>query len=264
MPNIPIALQLYSVRDDAKADLAAVLQRVKKMGYDGVEFAGLYGHEPAAVKKMCADSGLKPFSAHVPIDQLQHETWKQTAESYRAIGCDHLIVPFLPEKYRTDMDAWLNTAEFFCTLDQRLQSVGCRTGFHAHWMDLMLLPSGVAGWELIAGNTPATFIMQYDTANGMHGGADPVKPIRDHYHRGQLLHLKEYIKVADGVDPKFGHGQAVIGEGGVPWNDVFDAAEQFADTRLYIVEQEGHPTLSPMDAAARCASNLIDMLKARS
>ena len=40
--RIPIALQLYSVRDDCAGDLSLTLQAVAQMGYEGVEFAGYY------------------------------------------------------------------------------------------------------------------------------------------------------------------------------------------------------------------------------
>ena len=44
MARIPIALQLYSVREDCKKDLPGVLEKVAKMGYEGVEFAGYYDY----------------------------------------------------------------------------------------------------------------------------------------------------------------------------------------------------------------------------
>ena len=49
--TVPIALQAYSLRDDAKADFAGTLKRIKEIGYEAVEFAGHYGmgsREPAA------------------------------------------------------------------------------------------------------------------------------------------------------------------------------------------------------------------------
>ena len=63
---LPIAIQVYSVRKDAEADLRGTLEQIKKMGYDGVEFAGLYGNDPVAVKALCEEVGLVPISAHVP------------------------------------------------------------------------------------------------------------------------------------------------------------------------------------------------------
>ena len=36
MARIPVAVQLYSVREEAKNDLAGVLKAIAKMGYEGV------------------------------------------------------------------------------------------------------------------------------------------------------------------------------------------------------------------------------------
>ena len=70
MKKFPIALQVYSVRDDMQADFYGTLKKVKAMGYDGVEFAGLYGHAPAEVQSWCEELGLVPLSAHVPLPPL--------------------------------------------------------------------------------------------------------------------------------------------------------------------------------------------------
>ena len=64
--SLPVAVQVYSVRDNAAKDLRGTLKAIKEMGYDGVEFAGLYGNSPAEIKKMCEEIGLVPISAHVP------------------------------------------------------------------------------------------------------------------------------------------------------------------------------------------------------
>ena len=44
--ELPIAVQLYSVRGDMEADFVGTLAKVKGMGYDGVEFAGPYKVAP--------------------------------------------------------------------------------------------------------------------------------------------------------------------------------------------------------------------------
>ena len=40
MPQIPIALQLYTLRNETARDFAGTLREVAKIGYAGVEFAG--------------------------------------------------------------------------------------------------------------------------------------------------------------------------------------------------------------------------------
>ena len=106
MGNIPIALQLYSVRDDAAKDLAGVLSAVAKMGYDGVEFAGFYGHSAEDVRKLLDDNGLKMAGAHVGIDTLLGDELEKSVEFHRTVGNQYLIVPGLGEKWRSSTDAW--------------------------------------------------------------------------------------------------------------------------------------------------------------
>ena len=50
-----LALQLYSVREDMEKDFLGTLKKVKEMGYEGVDFAGLCGYSAAEVKKMCEE-----------------------------------------------------------------------------------------------------------------------------------------------------------------------------------------------------------------
>ena len=41
--KVPVAAQVYSVREEAAADFEKTMQQLADMGYDGVELAGLYG-----------------------------------------------------------------------------------------------------------------------------------------------------------------------------------------------------------------------------
>ena len=95
--KFPIALQLYSVRDDIAADFEGTLKKVKAMGYDGVEFAGLYGKSAAEVKKMCDETGLIPISAHVPYGELLKGD--ETFKIYAEIGCKYIVIPWINGEY---------------------------------------------------------------------------------------------------------------------------------------------------------------------
>ena len=41
--GLPIAAQVYSVREEAAADFEKTMRQLADMGYHGVELAGLYG-----------------------------------------------------------------------------------------------------------------------------------------------------------------------------------------------------------------------------
>lgn len=249
---IPIALQLYSVRNDAKQDLFGVLRRVKAMGYDGVEFAGYHGHAAADIKRVLDETGLKAAGTHVGLGEFAPEKLEATVDFHRTLGCENLIVPWLPEDRRNTRAATEATAKELTDVAQRLRPHGMRTGFHAHAADMKPIDGQRSAWDILAENTPREFVLEYDTANGMDGGADPVAPIEAHPGRGLLTHLKEFHRNG-------GHGKGAIGEGDVPWGRVLAACEK-AGTRWYVIEQEGHPTLSAMEVAERSLVNLKKLM----
>ena len=98
MKKFPIALQVYSVRDDLEKDFRGTLAKVKALGFDGVEFAGLYGNTPADIKAWCQELELVPISAHVPfVDMMENP---DLLADYAAIGCKYVAIPYLTEEYR--------------------------------------------------------------------------------------------------------------------------------------------------------------------
>ncbi|MFQ3586292.1 MAG: sugar phosphate isomerase/epimerase [Fimbriimonadaceae bacterium] len=242
MAKIPIGLQLYSVRRDCAEDLFGTIEKVAKMGYEGVEFAGFHGKAAADIKKCLDDNGLKCCGSHTGWDTLKDDQFSETVEFHDAIGCDNLIVPWIPEELRNTPDACRQTAEVLTALTEKCRAVGKRTGFHVHGGDVKPLEGGKSAWYLLGEGTPSDFILQWDTANGLQGGSDPVQPLLDFPGRGITTHLKEYD---NGKWP-------VMGKGAVPWPKVFEACETVAGTTWYIVEHESDAEMTPLEAVEAC------------
>ena len=99
MKKFPIALQLYSVRDRMAQDFEGTLAMVSDFGYDGVEFAGLYGKSAVEVKAICEKYNLTPISAHIPFVEMMADP-VSTMQTYREIGCRYVVIPYLTEEYR--------------------------------------------------------------------------------------------------------------------------------------------------------------------
>lgn len=96
MSRIPIALQLYSVRHDAEADLAGTLAAVADMGYEGVEFAGFHGYAAENVRAMADAAGLVIVGNHTPYAALQDGTLAETIAYHKVLGSICMVVPGLP------------------------------------------------------------------------------------------------------------------------------------------------------------------------
>ena len=85
----PIALQLYSLREAAAKDYAAVVRQVATMGYDGVEPAGFPGTTAQAAGQLFKELGLKVPAAHIFPPALGAKA-AEAADTLAAIGCRSL------------------------------------------------------------------------------------------------------------------------------------------------------------------------------
>ena len=250
MARIPIALQLYSVREDCARDLPGVLSAVAKMGYEGVEFAGTYNHDAPAIRRMLDDLGLKVAGAHVGLNTLLGPELDRSVAFHKTLGNRFLIVPGFPPERRSSRAAWLDTARTMNDIAERLRPHGMRTGYHNHHIEFQPM-EGELPWDTFFGNTNQEVVMQFDTGNAMHGGGDAPTYLARYPGRATTVHLKEHSATND---------KALIGEGDIPWSEIFRLCERIGNTEWYIVEQESyaHP---PMTCVERCLQNLKKMGK---
>ncbi|MCY4402594.1 MAG: sugar phosphate isomerase/epimerase [Candidatus Poribacteria bacterium] len=248
--RIPIALQLYSVRDDCAKDLSLTLQAVAQMGYDGVEFAGYYDRTAEELRGMCDDLELKVVGTHTGLNTLLGDQLAKTVEFNKILGNPYLIVPGLGAEYTNSQQAWKNTAKLFNEIADKISDQGMYTGYHNHTGEFKSL-EGEVPWDTFASNTHNDVVLQIDTGHVLRAGADNVPFIERYPGRYKLVHIKEYSATND---------KAVIGEGDMPWDDVFEAFETVGGTEWYIVEQESY-AFPPIECAEKCIENLRKMGK---
>lgn len=244
--KIPVGLQLYSVREDAAADLPKVLAAVAEMGYRGVEFAGYYGHSARDIRKMLDDVGLVCCGTHTGMGTILGDALPATIEFNQTLGNKYLIVPGLGGEYTSSRAGWERALREFTEAADRARPEEMLVGFHNHAIEFRPLDDGTLPWDLIFSNGPKDLVQQLDTGNAIHGGADPVEFIRKYPGQTKTIHLKE-------------HG-GPFGQGNVPWDEVFEACETVGGTEWYIVEQEEYDK-APLECVADCIEALRAMGK---
>ncbi len=189
--TLPVALQLYSIRDEVAADMKAALLKVKNMGYDGVEFAGLYGHTPAEVKAICEEVGLVPISAHVPIDDMV-KTPEETVSAYAEIGCKYIVVPYVIEERRPGGSNFDGTIEDMKMIGEVAKKHGMTLLYHNHDFEFVKL-DGEYGLDVIYNRVPADLLQtEIDTCWANVGGVDPAKYLLKYTDRAPVVHLKDF------------------------------------------------------------------------
>jgi sugar phosphate isomerase/epimerase len=244
----PIGLQLYSVREDCKRDLPGTIAAVAKMGYKGVEFAGYYDRTAGQLRKMLDDNGLVCCGTHTGLDTLLKDNLARTIEFNRTLGNKYLIVPGLPEKYRSSHQAWLDTAKLFNELAEKVKPHEMLVGYHNHSIEFTAM-DGELPWDTFYGNTRKDVIMQIDVGNAIHGGADPLSYLYKYPGRAITVHVKEFSKT---------NKKALVGEGDVNWKAFFALCKAVGQTEWYIVEQESY-AYPPLECVQRCLRNLRKM-----
>ncbi len=226
-----IAAELYTLRDhlgDAEA-IAAGLERVREMGYEGVELAGLGPVDPARLAELLRATGLAACSAHVRWERLRDET-DAAIEDCRTWVCDHVAVPVMPPEYR-DGAGYLRFAAEATEVAGRLRTAGIRLAYHNHAFELQRF-GPVSGLEILyRSSDPGLVNGQLDTYWIQYGGASPAAWIRRLSGRLPSVHVKD-MDVSDGQPV-----MAEVGEGNLDWEDVLAACRE-AGVRWLIVEQD--------------------------
>jgi sugar phosphate isomerase/epimerase len=252
MKRIPVALQLYSVREDCARDLQGTLEAIANMGYEGVEFAGYHGYSAEELSKILEDLGLKVAGSHLRIETLMGDELRKTVEFNKILGNKYLVVPWLPEEMRNSKAAWTETARLMNTISEKVKPEGMCVGYHNHIFEFKPI-NGETPWDIFFGEAEPEIIMQLDTGNAMRGNltADEVIEIIKRYpKRAVTVHLKEFSATNE---------NALIGEGDMKWEEFFKACETVGGTEWYIVEQESY-AYPPLECVERCLKNLKRLL----
>ena len=93
MFEMKIGLQLYTMREAGDKNLIHTIERVAKLGYDGVEFAGYGGISASEMKKVLDDNGIVAVGSHLGIDSFNDENFIATTEYLLELGAKFATIP---------------------------------------------------------------------------------------------------------------------------------------------------------------------------
>ncbi|MGA2541485.1 MAG: sugar phosphate isomerase/epimerase [Verrucomicrobiota bacterium] len=227
--KLPVGVQLYSVRDDFSKDVPGVLAGIKKIGYEGVEFAGYanYANNAAGLRKLLDDNGLKACGSHIQggLPTLQGDGFARETEFNKVIGNDKLIIA---SGNARSVDDWTRFADSFSAIAEKLKPLQMRIGYHNHTAEFTPVDGQVPEYIFFDKASPDVFV-QLDIGHCAHAGGDPVAVIKKYSNRLVSLHVKDW-EPATRSD--------IVGEGIVKWADVLEACASSPTLQWYNIEEE--------------------------
>lgn len=256
---LPVALQLYSIRDVLDRDFEGSIRQIAEMGYDGVELLGFSDELPAReVRSILDGCGLSAVSAHCPFDVMRNAP-EETFEKADLCGCRRLVIPWM-DIFSYAPDRLDQTLEQIAALGQRAREHGLTLQYHNHDFEFTKIGEEYI-LDLLYRTIPADCLQtQLDTCWVRVAGEDPVAYLKKYAGRAPTVHLKDFsgtkgrgmydligkTAAREKKDTDFAFRPLGGGKQDIP--SLLQASEE-AGAEWVIVEQDESPDMPTLQAA---------------
>jgi sugar phosphate isomerase/epimerase len=246
-----IGIQLYTLRNELKEDTIGTIKAVADAGYKQVE---PYGFPNAELMIQAAkDNGMAVNSSHFDWEAVTNPSKKgttpfgKTLEEAKKVGLTHLVVPYVHEENRTNLDAYKRLAENCNRAALKAKEAGIQLSYHNHAFEFQPQQSGKTGYDILMNEFAPEMKFEMDVFWVVIGGADPVKLIKNLKGRVSQLHLKDVKK---GMSlPEFGKvpndAFKELGNGSIDMEPIIQAADKAGVAHCHVEQdQSPHPIKS--------------------
>ena len=220
--EVPLGVQLYTVRDQVREDVRGTLADIAAIGYREVELFGLggdvdeqtplFGLSAPEFAAALADAGLRAPVAHIQGDAMNIA---EIADIAGQVGVRHLVVPLAPEFVsfadgrfrmlgvtgRNQLDA---IAERLNRQGELARASGMGFGYHNHQMEFADLGDENAFDYLFSQADAELVKIELDIGWAVFAGVDPLAVLNRYAGRVLAVHLKDHAppgSPADGAEP---------------------------------------------------------------
>ncbi len=229
-----IALQLYTVREPAKRDLADTLGRVRQSGFQHVQWSGMPELEAEEIRACLDAAGLRAIAGHMAVEPFEAD-YDRALRFWQTLGVHDVAPGGMMEDCRATLEDWRRGAARLDTLGRRLREDGIRLSYHNHAFEFEVFEDDPrTKLDILFEETdPRHLFCELDTAWVQYGGRDPAEYIRKYAGRCPVIHVKDIHP--DGEPGR--HRFTELGRGLLDWDAIFDAAEE-AGVEWYVYEQD--------------------------
>ena len=236
-----IGAQFFTIRDFCKNldDFSESLKKVADIGYKNVQISGTCDYEPQWLAEELKKNGLKCVLTHTAGPKLQADA-ANIAKNHSVFGCDYVGLGSYGFKEENG-ESLEKFVEIYGPVADAIAANGKYFMYHNHDHEFKKVGEKTI-LQLLSEVMPADKMgFTLDTFWVQAGGADPGFWLEQLKGRVPCIHLKDY---------SFGRKMAVVGEGNINFDRVFQKAEE-AGTKYMLVEQDDCNGEDPFDCLER-------------
>lgn len=245
IPSLPhppggrLGLQLYSLRNELKTDVAGTLKTVRGWGFEEVELADFPPPKAEDRARALKTAGLRGVGAFYDYERYRDD-FQGIVRDARTLGLEYLILGWIPHDKaltRADVDRAIPD---FNRWGASAVKEGLRFAYHIHGYEFARDGSGTLLDTLLGRTDPQHVDYEMDVFWVTRGGGDPVALLDKYGKRFRILHLKDMRRgtetgVLTGSAPP--ETNVVLGTGIIAWPDVLKSAVK-AGVKWYFIEDE--------------------------
>ena len=240
-----IGLQIYTLRDQLKADLKGTLKAVADAGYQQVEPFGFPGGQEMV--NVAKDLGLDVHSIHFDWEAAVNPTddgfsdFRKIIEKAKDTGLSHLVVPYLHDKDRKSLDDYKRVAGNLNKAAVIAKEAEIQLAYHNHSFEFQPMEEST-GYDIFVQEFGDEMMFEVDVFWVRAADLDPVSLIKGLSGRISQLHLKDIKKglklpIYGGL-PK--HAFKELGNGMISMEPIIEAAKAAGVVHCH-VEQDQSP-----------------------
>ncbi len=245
-----IGAQFFTIRQFCQdlPSFAESLERVADIGYRAVQISGTCDYEPQWLKEQLDKTGLACVITHTPADRLT-ENPKKVAKEHQIFGCKYVGLGYFPFRQDEENQSYEDFIRIYKPVAAALAEQGNYFMYHNHDQEFQRLNGKLILQALSEDFAPSEMGFTLDTFWIQAGGGDPAWWLEQLKGRVPCIHLKDYA---------YGRKMAVIGEGNLNFDRIFEKAED-AGTEYMLVEQDDCNGENPFDCLKRSYDYLHSM-----
>lgn len=232
-----IALQLYSLREQMKADVKGSHQLVSDWGIKYLEGGGTYGMELDEYKNFLQSVNLSMIAVGADYNKLK-ENPQQIIDNAKAYGAKYATCFWIPHtsgnfSFKEAKEA----VELFNRTGKMFKDSGITLTYHPHGYEFKTHGDGFL-FDYILENA-RNFDFNMDVFWVQMGGGDPLAIMKKHPNKFPLLHLKDRAHGTLGNTNGSGDVETnvVLGTGDIDIKGLIKQAQK-SGTKYLIIEDE--------------------------
>ncbi|MEP3226148.1 MAG: sugar phosphate isomerase/epimerase [Parasphingorhabdus sp.] len=227
-----IGAQLYTVRDAMTNNIDGTLTKISNMGYQTVEFAGLFGEDPKRVGQLVRSLDMQVIGSHIDAHDLRLRPEKVIAET-KALGARYMVLAWIPAEERQNLEQWEDWIKIINHVAEKAHAQGIGFAYHNHEFEFTPISDSSRSIEpfelLFAKLNPRYVDFELDIYWTRFAGKQPEAYFERFPGRFSMVHIKDMSRTnKDIVD--VGNGRIKIPE--------IVAQAQKAGVRHFVIEHD--------------------------